>query len=127
MQNEPVEVRPARGAKMGEFAALTDSFRRQAERSSALDDLCLWDVEQQDLPGLSGEFWEIIAHLQVGIGRTKIVAGSKALHHLLPDPLLPIDRSLVFFASLHRRPSAVGCVFALKSCFGYRVKERKPK
>jgi hypothetical protein len=43
--------------------------------------------------------WEIMSSLRVGIGQTLLVANSKALHHLLPGLIPPIDRSytLMFF------------------------------
>ena len=36
--------------------------------------------------------WNIISGLSIGTGKTKIVGGSKALHHVLPDLVPPIDR-----------------------------------
>ena len=36
--------------------------------------------------------WSIIFDLKIGIGNTKIISGTKALHHLLPDLVPPIDR-----------------------------------
>ncbi|HTR36286.1 MAG TPA: hypothetical protein VMH80_10310 [Bryobacteraceae bacterium] len=36
--------------------------------------------------------WPVIRDLKVGIGNTKIISGTKALHHLLPDLVPPIDR-----------------------------------
>lgn len=40
--------------------------------------------------------WEVIAHINVSTSRTQIVAGSKMLHHLLPDLIPPIDRQYTF-------------------------------
>jgi hypothetical protein len=88
-----------RGAKMGAFAEMEASFWEQMDQIAKVADLSIWDVERQDVPDLSKTLWEIIAHLRVGVGKTKIVAGSKALHHLLPDLVPPIDRqyTLRFF------------------------------
>src|SRR5450755_4869615 len=36
--------------------------------------------------------WQIIAAMNVSTSRTQIVAGSKMLHHFLPDLIPPIDR-----------------------------------
>jgi hypothetical protein len=40
--------------------------------------------------------WQVIAAIKVSTSRTQIVAGSKRLHHLLPDLILPIDRQYTF-------------------------------
>jgi hypothetical protein len=40
--------------------------------------------------------WGVIAHVKVSMFRTQIVAGSKFLHHLLPDLIPPIDRQYTF-------------------------------
>ncbi len=42
---------------------------------------------------VAGEIWGLIAKLNIGSPRTTIVSGSKALHHLLPDLVPPIDRA----------------------------------
>jgi hypothetical protein len=36
--------------------------------------------------------WQVIAAIKVSTSRTQIVAGSKMLHHLLPELIPPIDR-----------------------------------
>jgi len=46
--------------------------------------------------GGSATAWEVIAHIKVSTSRTQIVAGSKMLHHLLPDLIPPIDRRYTF-------------------------------
>ncbi len=40
--------------------------------------------------------WDVIAYVKVSTSRTQIVAGSKMLHHLLPDLIPPIDRQYTF-------------------------------
>ena len=51
--------------------------------------------------------WAIMASLRVGIGPTLLVANSKALHHLLPGLIPPIDRNytLRFFVAA---PTSIG-------------------
>ena len=44
--------------------------------------------------------WQIIAAIKVSTSRTQIVAGSKMLHHFLPDLIPPIDRP--YIQLLHR-------------------------
>jgi hypothetical protein len=45
---------------------------------------------------LAPKLWDIVAHLKVSTSETQIVAGSKALHHALPDLVPPIDRQCTF-------------------------------
>ena len=48
--------------------------------------------------------WQIIAAIKVSTSRTQIVAGSKMLHHLLPDLIPPIGRQCTL-QLLHRAES----------------------
>lgn len=45
---------------------------------------------------MADAIWEVLASLQVSTSATRIVAGSKALHHVLPDLVPPIDRQYTF-------------------------------
>jgi hypothetical protein len=81
-----------RGAKLVELPKLIGSFRQQADQIRWVESLCIWEIETQDVPEIARLLWDIISRLQVGVGKTKIVAGSKALHHVLPDLIPPIDR-----------------------------------
>jgi hypothetical protein len=83
-------------AKVGEFADMADSFRAAAP---ALEDL--WGLRITELPvgrasSVAHQIWEVIAGLRVSTSGTRIVAGSKALHHALPDLVPPIDRQYTF-------------------------------
>jgi hypothetical protein len=51
--------------------------------------------------------WDVITHIKVSTSSTQIVAGSKFLHHLLPDLVPPIDRQYTFsfFAGRKTVPS----------------------
>jgi hypothetical protein len=40
--------------------------------------------------------WDVIACIKVSTSRTQLVAGSKMLHHVLPDLIPPIDRRYTF-------------------------------
>jgi hypothetical protein len=88
-----------RGAKLVEFATFQDSFRQRAEQIQQLGSLSICEVDTRDIPHVARLLWNIISRLRVGMGETKIVAGSKALHHVLPNLVPPIDRqyTLRFF------------------------------
>jgi hypothetical protein len=83
-------------AKVGDFAAIVTALRQQAP---ALDDL--WPLRitalTPDAARQSAETaWQVIAAIKISTSRTQIVAGSKMLHHLLPDLIPPIDRQYTF-------------------------------
>jgi hypothetical protein len=51
-------------------------------------------IDAPDLPGdLAERLWQLVESLGVTENIAKIVAGSKTLHHLLPDLVPPIDRA----------------------------------
>jgi hypothetical protein len=39
------------------------------------------------------ELWQLIDNLGIVENEAKLVSGSKALHHLLPDLVVPMDRA----------------------------------
>lgn len=100
----------SRGARMEEFRVFKESLRAQLPRISELEQhlnrigsdqhIELPQVPKIDLPVLTQELWSIISGLKLGKSdETKIVLGSKAVHHLFPEILPPIDRryTLQFF------------------------------
>lgn len=90
-----------RGAKLVDF----DAFEAGIVKALPL----LVGIESRKLPTLSMEeagpvgdtIWEAITLVHASASETQIVAGSKVLHHLLPDLIPPIDRTytLTFFYS----------------------------
>jgi hypothetical protein len=100
----------SRGARMEEFKMFRDSLRRQASAISEIDkhfhDACenstakLARVPTGKGSSLAEELWSVISRLKLGMSEdARIVIGSKAIHHLLPELLPPIDRryTLRFF------------------------------
>lgn len=83
-------------AKVGDFDVMVESFRQQADAIAAIDDLRITEIPAADRDDLAHQLWDIIASLKVSTSRTRIVAGSKALHHVLPDLVPPIDRQYTF-------------------------------
>jgi hypothetical protein len=83
-------------AKVGDFTKITTALR---ETAPALQQL--WPLRITMLSGPAARdaasiAWDVIAHVKVSTSRTQIVAGSKFLHHLLPDLVPPIDRQYTF-------------------------------
>ena len=67
------------GAKLVEFVQLRHSFRQQASTIREMEGLHLWGLTPQQVAEVASVLWSILSRLVVGTGRTKIVAGSKAL------------------------------------------------
>ena len=79
-------------AKLVEHSAFLESFRREQDVLCSLERFRIDEVGEADLPSVTETLWRSISALRIGIGESKIVAGTKALHHLLPDLVPPIDR-----------------------------------
>lgn len=91
-----------RGARMVDFIDFKNSFRSQLENIDRVQDyrpalfhadetLRLSDVPAEEVSALSNNLWAIISGISIGVGETKIVIGSKAVHHLFPELIPPID------------------------------------
>lgn len=86
-------------AKLGEMSELKSSFREQRRHIEQLQSLRIEDIGDDDVDDVASSIWEVLRELRVGVGETLLVANSKALHHLLPGVVPPIDRNytLMFF------------------------------
>ena len=83
-------------AKVVDFDLMVDSFRAMAEPIQALWQRSITAIADDEVADVSDQVWHIIAGLKVSQSETRIVAGSKALHHVLPDLVPPIDRQYTF-------------------------------
>lgn len=83
-------------AKVVDFTLMVDSLRAMAEPIQALWNRSITSVGVNEVEDVGDLVWNIIAGLQVSQSETRIVAGSKALHHVLPDLVPPIDRQYTF-------------------------------
>lgn len=79
-------------ARMVEFEIFRDGFQAQTAAINEIQNIKLSELSDSDVPAIALKLWRIISGLTIGIGETKIVSGSKALHHVLPDLIPPIDR-----------------------------------
>ena len=79
--------------KLVDIRSLKSSFRQQRGRIAQIDMLRMEEVGYDEVNDVATSVWEILRELKVGIGKTLLVANSKALHHLLPDLVPPIDRN----------------------------------
>ena len=86
----------AQAAKVGEFSQITTALREAAPAPEQLWPQRITILSQQEADKVAATAWEVIAHIKVSTSRTQIVAGSKMLHHPLPDLIPPIDRRYTF-------------------------------
>jgi hypothetical protein len=83
-------------AKVGDFVQITTSLREAAPALEQLWPLRITELEEHESKEAAAVAWGVIAQIRVSTSRTQIVAGSKFLHHLLPDLVAPIDRRYTF-------------------------------
>jgi hypothetical protein len=83
-------------AKVCEFSEFAASLRVAAPLIGDLWPLSIIRLEPGSVPVFSQKAWRVIAALKVRRSETQIVAGSKTLHHVLPDLIPPIDRQYTF-------------------------------
>jgi hypothetical protein len=75
---------------------ISDSDFAAALRTAAprLDELESLTIDDANLPAsTAGQLWLVIESLGVVTNKAKLVAGTKTLHHLLPDLVPPMDRA----------------------------------
>ncbi|MHB8463705.1 MAG: hypothetical protein ACYDH6_16590 [Acidimicrobiales bacterium] len=83
-------------AKVGGFEEMVASFRATEPAIDRLWPLNITQLPPTDEASVAADVWSVIASLKVSTSGTKIVAGSKALHHVLPEVVPPIDRQYTF-------------------------------
>ena len=79
-------------AKLRDFESFSEGFLRHRDNIRALENTILADVADAAVEDLIARLWTIVSGLRVSPSDTQIVAGSKALHHVLPELVPPIDR-----------------------------------
>lgn len=86
-------------AKMRSMDEFRQGFERQRSAIALIQRQQLLHLTADEISSVAHHIWSIMDGLTVGEGETKIVAGLKALHHLLPALVPPIDRryTLRFF------------------------------
>jgi hypothetical protein len=92
----------SRGAKLKGFESFVRGIRSNREQIVNLSTYTLDSLVEQDEDSVMrviSNIWQVILAIGVAQGKSQLVAGSKTLHHLLPDLVPPIDRryTLKFF------------------------------
>jgi hypothetical protein len=81
-----------RGPKLVAFDVFAGSLREQEERLLRLEALRLEELKVAEITEVAGSIWDALMGVSVSATESRLVAGTKALHHLLPDLLPPMDR-----------------------------------
>ena len=82
------------GSRLSRLVPLPEfetALRRQEAAIGALDGLSI-DDPALSVQNESDRLWRLVSDLDIVENKAKVVAGTKALHHLLPDLVVPIDR-----------------------------------
>lgn len=92
----------SRGAKLNGYSTFKQGICSQREQIISLSGYTLASLLEKDfefIVKIIQEIWQIILAINISQGESQLVAGSKTLHHLLPDLVPPIDRryTLNFF------------------------------
>jgi hypothetical protein len=82
--------------KLRDLDDIRESVR---EAAAALDELArleITELSESKAAGVTDALWSVLTRLRVSVASVKIVANSKALHHLLPALCPPMDREYTF-------------------------------
>jgi hypothetical protein len=83
-------------AKVGDFTDIITALSEKATVLQQLRQFRITALSPRDACDVAEAAWDVIAHIKVSTSQTQIVAGSKFLHHVLPDLVPPIDRQYTF-------------------------------
>jgi hypothetical protein len=81
---------------VGNFTQIGTALRTQQVALEELWPLPITELTEAETGQLAELAWQVIAAIRVSTSGTRIVAGTKWLHHLLPDLIPPIDRQYTF-------------------------------
>ena len=77
-----------KGAKLQPYDKFAESVRKYKPGITALERVGAAQIDAD----IAGKMWRIIGGMQLSQTQSQTVTGAKALHHLLPQLLPPIDR-----------------------------------
>jgi len=80
-----------KGSKLVEFIDFMKTLQSQKEKILDLQELKLTCLDEEESQKVMNKIWNLLSNLKVSSTETQLTAGSKALHHLLPDLMPPID------------------------------------
>lgn len=81
-----------KGAKMPDFESFVNGIAKQSSNIETLSRYQITRLSEEDIPSIVNNIWKLIVALPGSVTKSKLVANSKLLHHLLPQSVPPIDR-----------------------------------
>jgi hypothetical protein len=105
-----------RGSKLVPPTAFFQELAFRGKDVGRFDGLCI-DDPKLPMHQVASELWSLINALHIVENKAKMVAGSKALHHLLPDLIVPIDRAWTRRFFRYYRPQFQGQYGSQKPVF----------
>lgn len=82
--------------KLRDLNDIRESVREVATPLEKLAGINIFDVGESRRSGVTDAVWSVLTGLRVSVAKVQIVANSKALHHLLPSLVPPMDREYTF-------------------------------
>jgi hypothetical protein len=79
-----------RGPKLIDFDSFCERIRHQSAILEELEPLVIFDLDDSD--AVASTIWRAVSEARLSATATQVVAGTKTLHHLLPDLIPPVDR-----------------------------------
>ena len=89
--------------RLVDFSSFVETIRSMQLPIQELSRFTLFGLKSNEIAGATERLWAVIGGLSIGPGSTKIVAGSKVLHHLLPELVPPIDRQYTIRFFFHHK------------------------
>jgi len=81
------------GAKLVEYDEFTESLQANSKIICSLEEYSLLELYGDELSSVNISLMKIIENISISASSTQLVSGSKALHHILPNLVPPIDRN----------------------------------
>jgi hypothetical protein len=81
-----------RGAKLVGFDEFAASIGKQREKLFPLENLRMQDLTDPEAADVRAVLSDAVQAISASATDSRLVAGTKTLHHLLPDLLPPMDR-----------------------------------
>jgi hypothetical protein len=88
-------------AKLVGFDDFKRALRNRRDAICKLTRYRIGALHQNEVGAITQEVWKLVEGLEIGLSEAKIVRGTKALHHLLPELVPPMDRAYTLKFFLH--------------------------
>ncbi len=107
----------ARASNLVTEADFLTALRSRASELAAFDGMQI-DDRQLHVNAVTQQLWRTISTLGIVSNNSSVVAGTKALHHILPELVVPVDRAYTQkFFRWHNPEFQYGQAAAFEHCF----------